>query len=90
MQVVAHAQGGHAVDTGLEEFLGFAIAELVGHVTPLLLAAATGADHQDSRQPQWLAQHTQAKRCAENNEKADKPSAPFWTLAARGIGAAWP
>jgi len=45
LQVVAHAQGRHAIDTGLEELIGLAIAELLDDVPALLLGAPTGAEH---------------------------------------------
>ncbi|MNJ31796.1 hypothetical protein D3C77_264440 [compost metagenome] len=45
-QVVAHGQGGHAINAGLEQFLRIALAELSDDVTALLLAAATDAEDQ--------------------------------------------
>ncbi len=43
LQVVAHGQGGHAVDAGLEQLVGLAVAELGEHVTALLLGAGNQA-----------------------------------------------
>jgi len=45
LQIIAHAQRRHAIDTGLEELIGHAIAELLDDILPLLLAAAAGTEH---------------------------------------------
>ncbi|MNL30570.1 hypothetical protein D3C87_1523140 [compost metagenome] len=52
VEVVAHRQGGHAVDAGLEEFLGFALAELVDDVAALLLGASGEAERRQTGQQQ--------------------------------------
>ncbi|MNZ29908.1 hypothetical protein D3C78_471630 [compost metagenome] len=44
LQVVAHGQRRHAVDTGLEQLAGLAVAELVDDVLALLLGAGAQAD----------------------------------------------
>ncbi len=43
LQVVAHGQRGQAIDAGLEQFAGLAVAKLVDHVASLLLSAGAQA-----------------------------------------------
>lgn len=52
LQVVTHPQGGHAVDAGLEELIGLAVAELPGDIAALLLAAThcTQREHRSQQQ----------------------------------------
>ncbi|MNJ70000.1 hypothetical protein D3C77_664120 [compost metagenome] len=50
LQVVTHAQGGHAVYAGLKQLLGRALTELGGNIAPLLLTATTGTTCQQRKQ----------------------------------------
>lgn len=52
LQVVAHPQGGHAIDTGLEELIGLAIAELPGDIAALLLTTTHCAEREQRSQQQ--------------------------------------
>ena len=55
VEVVAHRQGGHTVDAGLEEFLGPAFAKLADDVAALLLAATGRDEHRQHGEQQTMA-----------------------------------
>ncbi|MNH13158.1 hypothetical protein D3C79_727230 [compost metagenome] len=62
VEVVAHGQGGHAVDAGLQELLGFAFAHLVDDVAALLLAATGDVEHRQTCKQQAMTAESSGDR----------------------------